>query len=204
MPDVYYDYESMASAEAGHYTVSYRLGTSPYAITAVHGGLIEPHTSAIAAAIAGTEHSLYVFEGHRPGGRNNRLHINSHKITEPAALYVASRARYVVSVHGCQDREAHDIYLGGLHEELKALLKARLTEAGFAAIYAQDSADEYVRSHFCGNYAENICNRGQSGQGLQLELTRRLRSRLCPMDDTGVIDSSALIEFATLVRGVLV
>jgi len=204
VPDYYDDYESMARAEAGHFTISYRLGTSAYAVTAVHGGLIEPHTSMIAAAIAGTEHSLYVFEGHRAGGKNNRLHINSHKITEPAALYVAARAKWVVSIHGCQDREEHDLYLGGLHEELRAALKAQLTAAGYNAIYAQDSADEYIRTHFRGNYTGNICNRGQSGRGVQLEITRRLRGRLCPMDDHGAVDSSALIEFAALMRGVLV
>ncbi|WP_261338761.1 poly-gamma-glutamate hydrolase family protein [Rhizobium leguminosarum] len=48
--------------------VDFRIGVTriPVAIVAPHRGHIEPHTSEIAAAIAGEDFSLYLFEGLNP------------------------------------------------------------------------------------------------------------------------------------------
>ena len=69
------------------------------AVIAPHGGLIEPGTSQIAAAIAGNIHSLYCFEGLRKRPHRN-LHIKSTNFDEPKCLDLIKRCKIVVAVHG--------------------------------------------------------------------------------------------------------
>jgi phage replication-related protein YjqB (UPF0714/DUF867 family) len=138
---------------------------SHVAIVAPHGGGIEPGTSEIAKALAGREFSLYCFEGVRPSG-NDELHITSHRFDEPTCIQLVGHAQTVVAIHGCAgQREA--VYVGGLDRRLKAQFIGVLGRAGF-------NAEPGVGDH-AGCYACNICNRGSSGRGIQLELTRGLR-----------------------------
>ncbi len=59
------------------------------------------------------------------------------------------------------------VFLGGLDEELKLLLAARLSEAGFPVA---------TEGHkYLGRNPLNICNRGLRGRGAQIELTRDFR-----------------------------
>jgi phage replication-related protein YjqB (UPF0714/DUF867 family) len=135
------------------------------AIVAPHGGGIEPGTSEIARAVAGREFGLYCFEGLRPEG-NDELHIASHRFDEPTAVRLVGRARVVVAVHGCAG--AHEaVYVGGLDRHLRERLIAVLRQAGFEA--------ERATGDLAGCYASNICNRGRSGRGVQLEITEGLR-----------------------------
>ena len=53
------------------------------AVVAPHGGGIERATSAIARAIAGGDHNLYLFEGRLPSLNYERLHLTSHRYDEP-------------------------------------------------------------------------------------------------------------------------
>jgi phage replication-related protein YjqB (UPF0714/DUF867 family) len=153
------------------------------AIVAPHGGGIEPGTSEIARGlagreiaralagreiareVAGREFGLYCFEGLRPEG-NDKLHIASHRFDEPRGVRLVARARVVVAVHGCAGaRQA--IYVGGLDRHLRERLIAVLRQAGFEA--------ERATGDLAGCYASNICNRGRSGRGVQLEITGGLR-----------------------------
>ena len=135
------------------------------AIVAPHGGGIEPGTSEIARALAGREFGLYCFEGLRPEG-NDELHIASHCFDEPTAVRLVGPARVVVAVHGCAG--AHEaVYVGGLDRHLRERLIAVLRQAGFEA--------ERATGDLAGCYASNICNRGRSGRGVQLEITEGLR-----------------------------
>ncbi len=140
---------------------------SRVAVLAPHGGRIEGRTSEIARLIAGDEHGLYLFEGLRTTGDNfDRLHLASHRFDEPRALDLISRCDTVVAVHGYA---AHgpDVLLGGLNERLKREVAQALTEAGFT--YLTDG------HRFPGSHPLNICNRGRSGEGVQLELSEGLR-----------------------------
>jgi phage replication-related protein YjqB (UPF0714/DUF867 family) len=138
---------------------------SPVAIIAPHGGEIEAGTSDIAGMIAGTEHSLFCFEGLKADGRNRDLHITSHRFDHPDCLAVAARAQIVLSVHGCKGHG--QIFVGGLDEELAAALAGALTDAGY---------DVVAQGHrFPGRHPMNICNRGLRRRGAQLELTHDLR-----------------------------
>jgi phage replication-related protein YjqB (UPF0714/DUF867 family) len=140
---------------------------SRVAVLAPHGGHIEGRTSDIARLIAGDEHQLYLFEGLRTTGDNfDCLHLASRQFDEPRALDLISRCDAVVAVHGYR---AHgpDVLLGGLNEELKRDVAQALGESGFSCL-----TDGH---RFPGRDPLNICNRGRSGAGLQLELSGELR-----------------------------
>ena len=138
---------------------------SGVAIIAPHGGGIEPGTSEIAQALAGSEFSLYCFEGVRARG-NRGLHLTSIRFDEPSCIGLVQRSRVVVAVHGCEegDRSTH---VGGLDEDLKTRLLEALGTFGFKAV--GDSASRP------GLDPRNICNRGASGKGVQLEISKGLR-----------------------------
>ena len=51
-------------------------------ILAPHGGKIEPGTSELARAVAGSDIALYLFEGVKPSG-NRALHVTSTNFDEP-------------------------------------------------------------------------------------------------------------------------
>ncbi len=137
-------------------------------ILAPHGGEIEPGTSELARAVAGNDLSLYCFEGAK-GQHSRDLHLTSVNFDEPVCVVLVGRAARAVAIHGCKGAEAV-VYVGGLDAVLSAKLIAALQEAGFDA-----QADD---SHHAGNDPQNICNRGKSGAGVQLELTTELRRQM--------------------------
>jgi phage replication-related protein YjqB (UPF0714/DUF867 family) len=134
-------------------------------ILAPHGGKIEEGTSEIAALIAGSEHSLFCFEGLKPFGGNRDLHITSHRFDHPECLDMAARRDIIVSVHGCIGRER--IFVGGLDTELSGRLSIELASEGYTVV---GEGHRYP-----GRHPLNICNRGRRGKGAQLEITHDLR-----------------------------
>lgn len=141
---------------------------SDVAILAPHGGAIESGTSEIAREIAEPDFCLYCFEALRARG-NQRLHIASSLFDDPECLALLARARIVVAIHGC-DSSAPYVALGGLHLALRERLGASLAQAGFPVVAATERQAGVNRA--------NICNRGATGQGAQLEISRGLRKTL--------------------------
>jgi phage replication-related protein YjqB (UPF0714/DUF867 family) len=140
---------------------------SRVAVLAPHGGRIEGRTSEIARLIAGDEHALYLFEGLRMTGDNfDCLHLASHCFDEPRALDLISGCDTVVAVHGYA-APGPDVLLGGLNEGLKEEVAQALAQIGISC-----STDGH---RFPGRHPRNICNRGRSGAGVQLELSEGLR-----------------------------
>jgi phage replication-related protein YjqB (UPF0714/DUF867 family) len=140
---------------------------SQVAVLAPHGGRIEGRTSEIARLIAGDEHRLYLFEGLRITGDNfDRLHLASHRFDEPRALDLISSCDTVVAVHGYA-ASGPDVLLGGLNEGLKREIAQALAKTGFSC-----QTDGH---RFPGRDPRNICNRGRSGKGVQIELSEDLR-----------------------------
>jgi phage replication-related protein YjqB (UPF0714/DUF867 family) len=133
-------------------------------IMAPHGGKIEPGTTEIAEAIAGIDYSSYSFEGLKAEG-NGILHIESHLFDEPRALEAVEKAGVVITVHGQIDRNDAFVMIGGLHlrlgSEIKKELEARPPTEGLM-----------------GTDPRNICNRGKWNQGVQLEISRKIRELL--------------------------
>jgi phage replication-related protein YjqB (UPF0714/DUF867 family) len=136
-------------------------------VIAPHGGRIEGRTSDIARLIAGNEHGLYLFEGLRMTGDNfDCLHLASHWFDEPRALELVSSCDTVIAVHGYA-APGPDVLLGGLNERLKEKVAQALAAIGISCL-----TDGHC---FPGKHPRNICNRGRSGKGVQLELSERLR-----------------------------
>lgn len=136
------------------------------AIIAPHGGNIEAHTSDIAREIAGTEFSLYLFEGLLKAGNFTALHLASHLFDEQACIELAAASDRVVTVHGCS-RDGERVLLGGRDRVLRGAFAARLQAAGVACEDAPSGLDAADPA--------NICNRGRSGAGVQLEISLALR-----------------------------
>lgn len=170
MADRYLNFEALA-ADMQH-EVDYRIrgedrGT-PVVILAPHGGSIEPETSQIAEAIAGTEFSFYAFEALKAGAHGD-FHITSHRFDEPRALDIVSRSFTAVAIHGRKDDGSDTVWMGGRGCVLRDAIGEALRDAGFEA--------ELNRT-LPGVHETNICNRTRSGEGVQLELPRSLRRRL--------------------------
>lgn len=154
-------------------------------IVAPHAGKIEPRTGDIAQAIAGPEHSLYLFEGTMKDDNWELLHITSHNFDEPRCLDLVRDHEVVLTIHGCGnlDGAPDAVYVGGLDDAGKERAAEALRRAWF---------DARIKGHrFQGKEPNNICNRGSTGMGIQLEISRALRNF---MD---------LERFATAIRGAL-
>lgn len=141
------------------------------AVVAPHGGGIEPGTTEIARAIAGNDLSFYSFEGLKPDG-NGRLHIKSTNFDEPTAITVVQGAMRVVSIHG-ESSSAPVVFIGGKDRALLELLTAALMAQGFVV-------HEHPDPGLQGVDTANLCNRGNSGAGVQMELSAGLRQTFFP------------------------
>jgi phage replication-related protein YjqB (UPF0714/DUF867 family) len=73
----------------------------------------------------------------------------------------------VVAIHGCRGVE-HEVLLGGRHRQLAD----RLSEA----LRAANITNKTDGHPFPGVEPRNICNRGPTGRGVQLEITTALRT----------------------------
>jgi len=155
--------------EGQDYRIRIELRDPSVLVMAPHGGKIEPTTGEIAEAIAGTAYSSYVFEGLKTDG-NGVLHIESHLFDEPRALKTVEKAEVVITVHGQIDQKEAFIMIGGLNENLRSRIKRQLEAAGFQARPPTEG--------LMGTDPMNICNRGKSKQGIQLEVSRKARDLL--------------------------
>lgn len=171
MPDRYPNFHvlSQSEVEGRDYVIALRQRQSPIAVLAPHGGMIETATSAIADAIATDTLSFYSFSGIKPGN-NQDLHITSTLFDEPRCHALIATAHTLLTVHG--ERSTSDVvFLGGLDEALGAQLHRALHASGFHVA-------PHHNPRLQGRHPGNICNRGRSGRGVQLELSRGLRSSL--------------------------
>jgi phage replication-related protein YjqB (UPF0714/DUF867 family) len=189
MADKYASFAELASFEASG--TDYRIHAvarpdSPVIVIAPHGGSIEVGTSELAGLIAGDDHSFFAFEGLKPYGGNRDLHITSHRFDHPQCLEWVGRCAVTLAVHGCIG-EAR-IYVGGLDDELTALLTGHLSAAGF-----DTSADGH---RYPGRNPLNICYRGARGRGAQIEVTKDLRDVPARTRIAGIV-RHALADYVT-------
>jgi phage replication-related protein YjqB (UPF0714/DUF867 family) len=183
------------------YRVRVRRAQPAFAVMAFHGGSIEPGTSEIADAIAAEKHSFYTLEGLKPPGKNGVLHITSTEFDEPMCLTVLGHSSVVVTLHGAKDDSGDDddsgetVFLGGLDDTLCDRIEK--------AFHGKFHVDRRVGIE--GEKTTNICNRGTSGAGVQLELSKSLRKTmfysLTPEGRKHPTDEFE--KFVAAVRGVL-
>ena len=169
------------------YSLSFRDTGSRVTIIAPHGGKIEPRTSDLARRIAGDDYNFYCFEGIKAKD-NACLHITSHRFDEPGAVELVARSEVVVAVHACTGT-AGLVHIGGLNKKLGRLIGKELQKCGIAV------SNDHPR--FQGANPANICNRGQTGIGVQLEVTRDLRDDLQKVKDIAGAVRAALSKYAT-------
>lgn len=169
--DTYHNFAALAASErpGADYRIIACPRPSPIAVIAPHGGGIEPGTSELAAAIAGQEFSLYSFEGRKTDG-NEALHITSTAFDEPACLAIVAASDIVLALHGSAEPE-EIVHVGGRDSRLARGFCDALNATGFAA-QLDNTADHP------GRLAANVCNRGRSGRGCQLEISNGLRLTL--------------------------
>jgi phage replication-related protein YjqB (UPF0714/DUF867 family) len=191
LADKYRNFSALAARkrEGTRFRVVMKDRDSDFLIAAPHGGRAEPHTSSIAKAIAGTHHSVYVLEA-----LVGRLHITSSHFDEPCAVALARRHSKVLTVHGCQNDRSPtiDVFVGGLDRALRDAVIEQLQNKGFTAA---------IDTRTTGRSQANLCNKSHSRAGVQLEITRRLRNRLC--DQQMGLKSVQLRAFARAIRQAL-
>ncbi|MFZ4689000.1 MAG: poly-gamma-glutamate hydrolase family protein [Polymorphobacter sp.] len=160
------------------------LAGSDIAIMAPHGGKIEFLTNELASAIAGDDFSFYAFIGTKV--RHNRsLHITSTNFDEPRALCLAKSCNVVLTIHGLSG-DGERIEIGGLNVNVRDSVNASLRAADFDINIAKNGA-------YSGTEVSNICNKGKSRAGVQLEIQAGLRSRMSA-------DADAFDAFVAAVR----
>ncbi|MCC6862810.1 MAG: poly-gamma-glutamate hydrolase family protein [Bryobacterales bacterium] len=175
MADRYSDFAELSRNEVSgiDYRILIRRAGDAVAVAAPHGGGIEPGTSEIAEALAGGEFSFYAFEGLKRSG-NGALHITSTRFDEPMCAALMASAVTVVTVHGeDSDAPGEGVFLGGLDDSSAGLIGAALQAHGFPVRRHPDPGLQ-------GREPANLCNRGTSGKGVQLELSRTIRSQMFP------------------------
>jgi phage replication-related protein YjqB (UPF0714/DUF867 family) len=155
--------------EGQDYRIRIELRDPRVLIMAPHGGRIEPATVEIGEAIAGTNYSFYAFEGLKKDG-NRGLHIESHLFDEPRALKAVKKANVVITVHGQINQKEEFVMTGGLHIDLRSEMERQLEASGFLT---RPPAEGLM-----GTDPQNICNRGKLRQGVQLEVSRKVRDLL--------------------------
>ena len=167
--DSYRSYRELAEheVEGTDFTITvFRRPFSAVAVIAPHGGRIESRTSEIARAIAGEDFNLYLFEGIKERGNYAALHVTSRRFDEPSCLELLSTCSFVIAIHGCVGGDER-VLIGGLDNSLKDKVATELRQLG---VNVQNDGHSFQATD-----PNNICNRGQSNRGVQLEFTRALR-----------------------------
>ena len=143
--------------------------SSQVAVIAPHGGSIEPGTSELCRAIAADRYSYALFEGIKSSA-NQDLHITSSRFDEPRFCQLVSTHTKVIALHG-EKSHGSVVYLGGKDVDLAKHISQNLSQAGFkVAIHDNPQLQ--------GKSTNNICNRGLSAQGVQLEIAAGLRRQM--------------------------
>lgn len=153
--------------EGEHYDIVVKENShSHVSIVAPHGGNIEWNTSKIAKDIAANDHNLYLFEAKEAENCFYEMHVTSNQFDEPRCLELISLTDTTLTIHGCRGDEPV-VYIGGRDEKLKKSLADAFNKHNIKAL---------TEGHiYKGSSPENICNRNQRGEGVQLEFSRGIR-----------------------------
>jgi Phage-related replication protein len=190
MPDSYSSYAELQSheQEGRDYRICISGARHPVLIIAPHGGRIEPYTTEIAKWIAGEEFAWYSFEGLKDGVDNRKLHITSHNFDEPTLLHALQQADVVLTIHGLKNSSEEFLMIGGLDSTFGSDLSIALQQRGFRVKRSEQK--------YSGVRTTNICNRGRTGKGVQLEISYALRKRIFE-------DIDCRIRFVDTIRTVI-
>ncbi len=168
--DIYHNFKELRSntVENVDYKIETNVTDSDVIIIAIHGGKIERGTTELAYALSSHNgYNYYSYIGLRRKG-NSALHITSEKFDEPTASEMVSKSKTTLSIHGCSGSEEFT-YIGGLDTELGNKIKESLTKYGFTVLDTP--------KNMAGISPNNIVNKNMSGLGVQLEISKGLRTQ---------------------------
>jgi phage replication-related protein YjqB (UPF0714/DUF867 family) len=169
--DRFHSYHDLAAVyvRGKHFNVETKIGSNPSVlIMAPHGGKIEVRTAEIARATAAQDYSCYLFEANLAANNRVEMHIASEYYDVPEALTALQSAEVVVALHGRRDDDDPErTWMGGLDRKLSEHIGGALHEAGFPVLFDPPK--------FRGIHRDNICNRGVTKAGAQLEIPLSLR-----------------------------
>ena len=194
MPDRYQNFAALqAECREGQ---DYRIhledrGERRILVFSPHAGGIEPGTSALVRAIAGSDLSYYLFEGIR-AANNTELHITSHHFDEPGCVALIGKFETSLAVHGCNG-EKRILYVGGTNQILMETLRTNLSRQ--VEVRSSDGTG------LEGRDSMNICNRTASGAGVQLEFSTGLRRALLGNLERGLqVKSPEFLDLVAQIR----
>lgn len=164
--DKYSSLAALKKAEGRHraYRIEIRNRHSPVTLISPHGGFIEPGTSALAHAVAGSMHNLFDFQGLQQDNPQD-LHVTATKFRDPILDNLLRRSRAAVAIHGMHDQGLKAIWLGGLNQGFKLLVLKSLQSCAFPV----DANSPRYR----GTSAHNVVNQPRF-HGVQLEISNEL------------------------------
>jgi phage replication-related protein YjqB (UPF0714/DUF867 family) len=171
-PEDYKEYKSFTELQKyERENIDYRITAyhrkPEIAVMAIHGGNIEIGTGEVAADLGEKLNaSTYIFEALKPKD-NRKLHITSTLYDEPTAVSMAKKAKTILSIHGYHDVKKENVYIGGRNDAYKNIVKESLKKEGFHVEEAPENLE--------GTDKNNIVNRNEWGEGVQLELSTKLR-----------------------------
>lgn len=162
-------------------------------ISAIHGGNIEPLTGALAQAVAGEQHNLYVLQGLGPRAPQE-LRVPPSRFDDMRLRTLLKRSQVAISIDGVAGQE-QVIHLGGKNRRLKRLLETQLGAMGLV-----------VRGPFGPGAAHDptlFYNLAEEG-GVQIELSSALRASLAtvPLGSQTTMDAHGNERFQACVAAI--
>ncbi|MBX9725347.1 MAG: poly-gamma-glutamate hydrolase family protein, partial [Candidatus Obscuribacterales bacterium] len=133
---------------------------------------IEPGSSYIARAVAGSQLNLYDFQGLRRR-RPQELHVTSTRFRDRRLNDLLLHTRIALSIHSMGEQGSGEIWIGGLNLELKQRVCDQLSLSGF--VVNGDSP------RYRGVHPANIVNLA-SEHGVQIELSGNVIAAMFAME----------------------
>jgi len=174
--DIYNNFTELNSIELKNvdYEIETNVTDSSVMVIAIHGGKIETGTTELAYALSShNNYNYYSYLGLKSKD-NLSLHIASDKYDEPTALEMVSKSQTTLSIHGCSGLEEFS-YIGGLDTELGNRIKESLIKYGFTVLDAP--------KNLAGMSPKNIANKNMNGRGVQIEISKGLRTQFLSGDN---------------------
>ena len=185
--------------EGRDYIVTVSNTGSPVTVLSIHGGGIEASTSNISAALANLfGYNRYDFKAQgttqclKGSSNTDVLHITATHFDDPRAVSLVGSSSKAVTIHGYADSRGYArgvICVGGGDASARSTFITEVnSNASSWSLYVlapidAPSAGTGACGDLAGTASANIVNRTSSGGGLQLEMSKGLRTDLANTSD---------------------
>lgn len=193
MADKYRNFREMKKYESSNsYRIDSRERDGGIIILAPQAGLISVGTSEICMAVAGNEHSYYLFEGLKDPEATD-LRLNCISFDEPGCNDMLGRSEFALSIIGYESEESF-IVINGRSEEGRFFIGRQLESAGF--LNRKIQGEKPLSRH-----RKCVCNRTKSGKGIQVEISfGLLRNLFESQARMPLVPNDVFMRFCTALR----